>query len=124
MFEWFTNQFSDPVAVALVLGARFLSYFLYSGLAAAAVGLRSRLTLLSSGLSVLSVLLTVLILHPAGLPNAASYLDILIHFTLPVLAGYAVYSNPTNKRWLSFSLLLVSTFFFLTLLLVLYGEGP
>lgn len=124
MFEWFSNQFTNPGTVAIVLGVRFLSYFSYSALVAAAVGLRSKLTVLSIVLSVSSVLLTVLVLHPNGLPNSVSAIDFLIHFTLPVLAGYAVSLNPSNKRWLSFSILLLSTFFFLTLLLVLYGEGP
>ncbi|RYJ08381.1 hypothetical protein ELS19_17700 [Halogeometricum borinquense] len=124
MFEWFSKQFTNPEIVALVLGARFLSYFLYAALTAAAVGVQSRVTVLSLGLSVLSVVLTVLTLHPSGLPNSASYIDILIHFTLPVVAGYAVYVQPSNRRWIGFSLLLVSTFFFLTVLLVLYGEGP
>lgn len=88
-----------------------------------AVGLRSKLTGLSAVLSVVSVLVTVLVLHPDGLPNSVSAVDFLVRFALPVLAGYAVYSNPSNGRWIGFSILLVSTFFFLTLLVLLYGEG-
>lgn len=124
MMEWFSKQFTNPVAVALVLAARFLTYFLYSGLIVTAVGLRSKLAGLSIALSILSVLVTVLVLHPEGLPNSISAVDFVIHFTLPVLAGYAVSLNPSNRRWIGFSILLVSTFFFITLLLLLYGEGP
>ncbi|WP_211250863.1 hypothetical protein [Haladaptatus cibarius] len=68
--------------------------------------------------------MTILVIHPDGLPTSASAIDFLIHFTLPVIAGYAVWSNPSNKRWLCFSILLPSTFFFLSLLFVLYGETP
>jgi len=124
MMEWFSKQFTNPGAVALVLAARFLTYFLYAGLITAAVGLRSKLAGLSIALSIISVLVTVLVLHPDGLPNSVSVVDFLIHFTLPVLAGYAVSLNPSNRRWIGFSILLVSTFFFVTLLLLLYGEGP
>ncbi|ELZ93001.1 hypothetical protein C440_11896 [Haloferax mucosum ATCC BAA-1512] len=124
MFDWFARRFTDPAAVAFVLGLRFLSYALYVALTAAAVGVRSRLTALNGGLAVVSVALTVLILHPDGLPLAASYADILIHVAVPAIAGYAVFSNPSEDRWVGFSLLLVTSLFFLTLLVVLYGEGP
>ncbi|SEL58938.1 hypothetical protein [Haloferax larsenii] len=124
MFEWFSNRFTDPGAVALVLGLRFLTYAASTWLTAAAVGVRSRLTVLSSGLTVASVVLTVLILHPEGLPNSASSLDMLVHLTFPVVAGYAVYSNPSDRRWVGVALLVLSTLFFFTVLLVLYADGP
>ncbi|WP_435130266.1 hypothetical protein [Halobaculum sp. D14] len=124
MIEWFSEQFTNPVTSGLVLGLRFLSYFFYSALVAVSAGLRARLTAFSVVLSVLSVLLTMLVIHPDGFPDMFSYVDILIHLTFPVLAGYAVYSNPSNRRWVSFSLLLLSTFYFFSLLIVLYGEGP
>ncbi len=124
MFEWFTQQFSTPRGVAVVLGARFLTNFLYAGLVVTALGARSRLGVVSVVLAVVSVAVTLLVLYPGGLPNTAGYVDVLIHFTLPVIAGYAVYTNPSDRRWIVFGVLVLLTLFLFTSLLLLYGDAP
>ncbi|CQR52504.1 hypothetical protein [Haloferax massiliensis] len=124
MIDWFTSQYTNPLSVAIILGLRFLSYFLYSGLVAAARGIKSKFTMISFSFAILSIAITFSVIHPDGVSKDFALIDFLLHFSFPIIAGYAVSSNPSNTRWISFSILLASTFFFLTLLIVLYGSGP
>jgi hypothetical protein len=94
----------------------------FVGLVGGAFGRRAPPTVVAATLAVLSVLPPA-ILRPGGLWAGAAFLDFLAQLCLPVLAGYAVYGEPSVRRWIGFGVLLAGAFFFLSTTIPLYGQG-
>lgn len=129
MFAWFTEQHADPLGVAALLGLQFLSYAGYAWLVAGATEARSRLSRFTAGLVPLSVALTLSIHwlhfhHRDDLLGWVWLVTVGVHFAYPAVAGYSLYPDASNREWCAYAALLVSTYVFLTVLIVVPDTGP
>jgi hypothetical protein len=115
--------FSNPTTVTLLVCARFALHCCFVGLVGGAFGRRAPPTVAAATLAVVSAVLPPAILRPGGLWAGAAFLDFLAQLVLPALAGYAVYSESSVRRWIGFGVLLAGAFFFLSTTIPLYGQG-
>lgn len=123
VFEWLFPNWSNPAAVAAVVGLRLLVDTGLVGLVATATGRRSRRSVGVAALTVLSAVLMVSVLRPGGAGQPGSYVELSLQFVLLGLAGHATYENPSTRRWIAFVVLAVGAVLLLLPAIVLYGEA-
>ncbi|SDM82204.1 hypothetical protein SAMN04487949_2704 [Halogranum gelatinilyticum] len=123
-FDWLFPTWSDPLAIAVFVGLRVLANSSLTLLVARVAGSAAVATKILAGGTALSAVVTVSVLRPGGLGLTASYVELLVQVGLLVIAGYAVYSRPTDRRTgLATALVLVVAALLTLATVPLYGEA-
>lgn len=121
--EWLFPNWSDPDAIAALVGVRVALNTTLAALVVRAVGRRSSLSAAAVGLTLFSASATVLVLRPGGLGLHASYVELFAQVALIALAGYAVRANPSIGRAVATAAVVVGAATLLLLMIPVYGEA-
>jgi hypothetical protein len=129
VFEWFTGIHGDPLGVALLLAAQFAAYVGYAWLAGSVADGGSWLPRVVAALVPLSVVLTLSVhwLYAHQFDDLMRWVWLVnacLHVSYPALAGYALWDDASNREWILYGVLALSTYVFLTFLVVVPDTGP
>lgn len=122
MFDWLAPNWSNPLTVAGLLGARLLLNVYLTVMVAKTVGPRTAATAAMGAFTALSSGLTVLLLRPGGFGPTLSDVEFFGQVLLLAIAGYVVYSSPWNERRFVTVIVIGGATVLLVLTIPIYGE--
>lgn len=123
MFEWLFPNWSNPAAIALIVGLRIGLNLAFVALIADGTGITDPFSVVTASLVVLSAAIMILALRPGVLGLQASYVELLVQLSILLLSGYTAYSNPSLARTLLTGLVIVGAIVLSLLMIPLYGEA-